>query len=250
VATKVLNRIPELDNIRQFGVFDDFCGATLTNSMWTTTIADTAAAAAYDADGVGGVLTLSAGTSDNGEAYIETNELFKFAVDKPLIAVARLKFTPVSADAGAIIFGLSDAPGANSIQDDEAGPDATYHGAFIFKNSGAATLSVECTGSAAGTQQTATTGSSMVSASWESFMIVVEPVSATDKRVTYYHDPNGGQAWKQLKDTNGQLIQHTVSLTDQGAGTGEMALMAGIKNASAGEAQTLDIDYIGCWQLR
>jgi len=248
MATKVLADEPALLNIRQFGVFDDFIDF-VDGTVWLKTSADTGAAVAIDADGVGGIVTLSAGTADNGEAYLETNELFKFAADKPLQAIARIKLTTVSANAAAFAFGLIDAPGADTIQDDEAGPAATYHGAMFFKNSGAATLAVEAT-AASSVAQTVTTTDISVGTGYESYMIHVEAVSATDKRVTYYHDPDGGYNWKQCKDTNGLLIKHIITLSDPAAGTGEMGLFFGIKNSSAGEAQTLDVDYGGCWQIR
>lgn len=261
--TKVLNQEPFLQNIRQFGIEDDFTDGYLAanDRKWTDIASDTGASVAIDPDGIGGIITMLAGTADNGECYLHsTNEIFKFADDKPLMMVARFKITQGGTNQAAWIFGVIDTPAGNDIQDDEDGVRATYHGAVFFKNSGGADLEVESTSSAS-TAQTTTTTEVDPGTGYEGYMILVEPVSDTDKRVTFWHDDEsttsatsqqtpGGQNWKQLKDTNGNLIKHTITLATPAAATGEMALEIGIKNSSAGGTQQLDVDYLGCWQLR
>jgi hypothetical protein len=260
---KVLNAEPDLHNIRQFGIFDDFTGGYLAanDRTWTDVASDTGASIAIDPDGIGGIVTMTAGTADNGEAILHsTNEIYKFQSNKPLTAVARFKITQGGTNQAAVLFGLMDAAGTSPIQDNGDGPKATYHGAVFFKNEASADLQVEST-STASTAQTTTTTEVDPGTDYESYMIVVEPVSDTDKRVTFWHDDEsttsptsmqtpGAQNWKQLKDTNGNLIKHTISLATPAAATGEMQLVVAIKNSSAAGTQTIDLDYLGCWQLR
>lgn len=248
--TKLLNMEPALQNIRQFGIFDDFVHYDTDDFRWTGIEDDTASSVAIDADGIGGIVTLTAGTLDNDEAYLHTtNEIFKFQNDKPLVAVARLKVTEGGTNQASFMFGLADAVAANHIQDDGT-PVASHHGAFFFKQDGEADLKVESLADAANSHTTTTTEVDPDSGDWESYKIEVEPVSDTDKRVTFWHDSEGGQNWKQLKDTNGNLIKHTISLATPSAGTGELSLFVGIKNSSANGTQTMDVDYLGAWQLR
>jgi hypothetical protein len=240
-----------MQNIRQFGVFDDFVDWEAA-FIWNEESADTSAAIAHDADGVGGILTLTTGTTDNMECYMYSNEIFKVATGKPIIAVARLKFDDGgTANAGAVIFGLADVAttDTNIILDDEGGPVAEYHGALIFKNSGAATIAVESTSSASNAQNVTTTENSMADDTWESWMIVIQPLGTNDKRVTFFRDSAGGVNFKQMKDSDGHLIEQKWTLADQSAGTGEMALLVGVKTSSA-EAAVVTVDYMGAWQLR
>lgn len=246
--TKLLNMEPALQNIRQFGIFDDFVERDTDDFLWTDVA--TNASVAIDSDGIGGVVTLSAGTADNGQAYLHTtNEIFKFQNDKPLVAVARVKVTEGGTNQAAFIIGLADGVALNHIKENET-PVDSHHGAFFFKQGGEADLKVESLASASDTHTTTTTEVDPDSGDWESYKIEVEPVSDTDKRVTFWHDSEGGQNWKQLKDTNGNLIKHTISLATPSAGTGELSLFVGIKNSSANGTQTMDVDYLGAWQLR
>jgi hypothetical protein len=260
---KVLNMEPDLQNIRQYGIFDDFTGGYLAanDRTWTDVASDTGASIAIDADGLGGIVTMTAGTADNGEAILHsTNEIYKFQSNKPLCAVARFKITQGGTNQAAVLFGVMDAAGTDPIQDDGAGPKATYHGAVFFKNEASADLQVESTAATSVTQTTTTTEVDP-GTDYASYMIKVEPVSDTDKRVTFWHDDEatdsptsmltpGAQNWKQLKDTNGNLVKHTISLATPAAATGEMSLVIAVKNSSAGGTQQVDVDYLGCWQLR
>ena len=87
----------------------------------------------------------------------------------------------------------------------------------------------------------------MVDNTWVTQAFLIEPVSITDKRVTFFHDAAGGVNLKQMKDSDGNLIQMTITQTD--ASEAALNLFLGIKNAST-DAQVLYVDYIGCWQLR
>lgn len=246
MATKLLNRENWLNNIRQFTLFDDFLDYA-DGVNWGSN-AESPGSIAFDADGVGGVLLMTTGASDNNEQYIESvAEAFKVASDKPMFAIMRAKLACVTDNQADMVFGFMDAVGADSITDASA-IAASKHQITILKPDGAATLLVSSTSSASGTYQQSTTEIS-ISEDWETYGILVEPLSSTDKRITFYHDPDGGINLQQLRDANGKPISHRWTLADTAAGTGELSLMAGVKAGSA-EAQVLSIDYIGAIQLR
>lgn len=255
MATKLLNREPAMDNIRQFGIFDDFCGFAVGNtalssvsSNWIVT-KDTTATVLIDADGVGGVLQMTTNAAVSDEAYIETLEVYKVASDKPQMAVMRAKLDCSTANKANAIFGFMDGVAADAIDHTNLAPAASKHLACFYKPDGTDSVRVYSTSSAAGTY-TQSTCASTIDEDWVTYLILVEPVSSTDKRITYYMDVDGGQNWKQVKDsTSGQLIKHRWTLADTVEATGELSLMAGVKAGSA-EAQVLSIDYIGAWQLR
>lgn len=245
MATKLLNQDDAYQNVRQFRIFDDFV-EFVDGTVWDVT-KDTTTTVAVDADGVGGLLLMTTNSADNDEAYIDTLEVFKVATDKPIFCLMRAKLACVTDNQADMIFGLMDAVGANAIADGSTVATGK-HMAVLFKPDGVATLTAQSTSSAAGTYN-ASTSEISIDEDFATYGILVEPVSSTDKRITYYYDPDGGSNWQQLRDTNNNLIQHTWSLADTSAATGELSLMAGVKAGSA-EAQVLTIDYIGAWQLR
>ena len=253
MATKLLNRTPQLDcSLLQFGFFDDFYRFTATQ-FWTrvTTSAGLGVAeiAAVDADGTGGIMQLSTADADDDEEWIfTTNEIFKVKVDKPILAVARLKLTQSGTNTADMFFGLVDAAATVPV-DGSSALVAGKHGVAFFKPGGVATLSVASTSTAAGWGNLTVTERS-TGTGWETYVIFIESLSATDKRITFHLDESGGQEWRQLKGAaTERLIRHNWTLTDTAAGTGELSLMLGVKTTDTA-AQLLEIDYAGCWQLR
>jgi hypothetical protein len=253
MTTKLLNQEPALNNIRQFGVFDDFRSYDTDDILWTDLQADGSATVAIDADGVGGIVDLTVDTNDDEEASLyTTNELFNIIVDKPIYAICRYKInTATSINACAAMWGLVNAPGANTIVDATGAPAASKQGIMIAKAVDAADVKVyaHSTGASGGylADQSKTTDQDLVDNTWVTQAFLVEPISSSEKRVTFYHDPAGGVNLKQMKDTDGNLIQLTQTLAD--ASATELALFMGIKNAST-DAQVMSVDFIGCWRLR
>ena len=250
MTEKLLNREPALDNIRQFGVFDDFTSLN-TGDLWTT-LATSATIVATDA--LNGIVTLTLDNVDNSEGAIKTtNQLFKMKDNLPLVMVARSMINPTTANGAAFSIGFMDGVAAEFIVDDDGAPAGSKFLCCFHMASGASNaqnLGVYCYSSAAGTYQSASTEITISDSDWNSFMIAVEPISSTEKRVSYFFDADGGQNWKKLKDSNGNLITHKITLTDPADdGTGQMNLYAGCKSTSA-EAQTMLVDYLGAWQLR
>jgi hypothetical protein len=228
--TKLLEQPEPLKLSRQFGLFDDFTEYTDTQ-RFTKTTADAGTSVALDADGIGGVLQLSTGATDNNEAYVEsTNELFKFAADKPLAFEARLQFTEANVDDANVIVGVMDAPGADTLIDNGGGPKASYSGAVCYKVDGGTVWN--CESSIAGAQQTTVTPVTAGGAGYQTLRIEFQPTTSTQGDVRFF--------------INDSLVaSHKITFTS----ATEMAVVLGVKAGSA-NAETLNVDYVGCHQLR
>lgn len=248
---KVLHQPFQMDRLLQHGVFGDFHDHSEDNP-WSTLQADAAATVtnATGADNVGGALTLTCDTTDNTEAAVNFEfENFKFLDGSQIEYVARFSTTE-STTTGNFAAGFTDAVAANLLQDDGAGAKTSHSGAMFLKVDSA--TSPESTNwqvhSSLGTAQTTTTTDVDMSADgeFETLMIRVEMTSATNARITFHIDTSGGHNWKQCKDTNGNLIQHTVTLT--GSET-EMTPFVYVKTGGA-VSNSMIVDYIGMWQRR
>jgi hypothetical protein len=234
---KILSPSQASSNIRlQTELTDDFHAYT-DGHIWTAVDGDSGALVALDSDGVGGVVTLTTGATDNNEAYLYSPELFKYLDNRPLEFEAAVQYSEANSDDANILVGLMDAPAAGSLLDDGAGPKASYSGAVFFKADGDTVWSVET--SIAGTQTTTVTSSPAGTASWQRLAIRVLDISSSTAKVAFFVDGT------QCRDTSGNPIVHSVSI---GSAT-EMAVAVGIKAGSA-NSESLNLDYITCLQKR
>ena len=235
--------LPELLRLRhQFTIQDDFL-RDVDSADWVTTLSDSGTASVGDA--AGGIIALVAsdGTvADNDEAYIESaNEVFKFAADKPLLFEARVQFTEANTDDANILVGLLDAVGANSLQDNGAGPPASYSGAVFVKTDGGTVWQTETSNSttqttneltAANVNNLAKRAVTAGGAAYQTLRIEYMPYSATNAYVSFFVD---GVA----------VTQHDYIFTS----ATEMQIGLGVKNGGA-NLETLNVDYVVCSQER
>lgn len=219
---KALNSSQAVQNARlQFELVDHFASYTDTQT-WTKTDGDAGASVAIDADGTGGLMLLTTGATDNNECYMETtNELFNFLDNRPINLQALVNFTESNTDDANILFGLMDAPGANSIVDDGAGPKASYSGAVIYKVDGGTVWKFET--SIAGDQVTST---STTTAGGQDELLEIDVLPVSSTTVECVPKVNGQQL---LDATSGDPIRHTVTI----ASATQMALVVGAKAGSA-----------------
>lgn len=224
------------------GIVDDFYFER--DEFWT----DTADAGTHtlDADGVGGILQLINDATDNNEQYRESPERWKIADDKPIVFECRAKFVEANTDDNNVIIGLMDAPGANTLLDNGAGPKASYSGAVFFKVDGGTKWQVE---SSEGSTQTTHTTEHTAGGGWQTVRIIIRPISSTEAEVEFWIDPNGGQDFQQVREDGVTPrvpnIKHTVDYSS----TTELAIVMGQKNGDT-NAETLEIDYVACFQKR
>jgi len=236
--TKLIDLPDALKLRRQFGIFDEF-DTYVSTERWTTTT-DAGGTASVSGAGVGGILAVVTDADDNDETYVETTaELFKFAADKPLLFEARVQFAEAATDAANILIGLMDAPGADSLVDNGSGPKASYSGAVLFKVDSGTVWQAE---SSIGSSQTTTLldasgsldGSAKTAggATYQTLRIEFQPITSTDGEVRFFIDET-------------LVVKHSLTFTS----ATEMAIVLGAKAGSA-TAETLNIDYVGCHQLR
>lgn len=224
----------------QFELFDDFLAYTDTQ-LWTKTDGDAGASVAVDGDGVGGLLTLTTGATDNNEAYIETtNELFKIVAGKEIELEARLTFTEANTDDANVAFGVIDAPGANTLVDDGAGLKTTASGAAIFKVDGG---TVWKTFSSKSTTQTITTSKTTAGGAYQTLKILIRPRDLVTADVTFFVDG------AQLQDTNSSAGQPDISHSITYSSATEMAVFCGVK-AGGANSEVVNLDYIRVTAVR
>lgn len=197
---------------------------------WVDTVSDGGTIDATDA--AGGVLSIASTGNDNDESYVSSKtESWIFNTTKKAFFQARIKLTEAATDDSNWIIGLSDTVSANFLQDDGAGPAASYDGAVIFKVDGTMTFQFET--SNAGAQVTnADVGIAFASATWYTVAFLYDFGDGTTASITPYINGVAGTA-------------HALTIS----GMEEMHVVMGVK-AGGGNAETLLVDYIHVQQER
>lgn len=211
--------------------------------LWTLITAVDGSALLADGN-IGGAIQIRSATvtADNEDAYLELKtEAFKFAADKPLMLEARVKHSPAATNQANLVIGLMDAVAADAMQDDGAGPKASYSGVVFFTVDGDNTWQVE--NSITTTQKTTTLDTSgsldgqehaYGNGVYEILRIEWTPINSTKGDFRFYIDET-----LVAVHTN----QTYTSATD-------MHVVIGVKDGGAGDEETLVVDYIQCWQKR
>jgi hypothetical protein len=222
-----------------YGVESDF-EEFVSGDKFTDTSADAGATIAAS-DAAGGVAVLTTGAVDNNEAYLlSTSEIFLIALDKPILASCRLKYSEANTNAANVAFGLMNAVAANSIVDNGAGLQSSYSGATFYKVDGGLNWKVEA--SVATTRYGAvelTAANSLdkvakvaASTAYQWLDIEIIPFSSTQAKVNFYID---------------EVLVQSVTMTYTSAT--EMMVFVGVK-AGSGSSEVVNVDYLGAWQKR
>jgi hypothetical protein len=179
----------------------------------------------------GGWLNVPTAGADNDYQLLRlSGKPFKFAANKPLYFEARIKLTEANVDDANWVVGLSDTTTTGFLADNGGGPPASYDGAVFFKVDGGTVIQFET--SNAGTQVTDTDVGAFTSASTYTLGI--------------NFDPNDGITGVVKAYVNGALVAtNNITL----AGLEEMHVIYGAK-AGGAAAETLQIDYVLCQQIR
>jgi hypothetical protein len=206
--------------------------------LWTALAADSGASVAIDPDGVGGLLLITTGATDNNEAAIATtNELFLFAANKPFWVEGRVQYAEAATDDANIAFGLADAMGANLLSDNGGGDNINSSGALIFKVDGGTVWRFATTNNSVTTETVSqqTAGGS----SFQTIRIEVHDDGPSNVMVVPLVDG------KYLTDSNNNTIKHRVAV----ASATEMDYGAYAK-AGGGNSEVLTVDYLYAGALR
>jgi len=207
---------------------DDFVNMPLDSgeiTHWAITRGGgTASAAVTSADGLGGWLSITSDGDNNDDCYVTSrSEAFLFDTDKKVAFKARIQLTEAATDDSNWCVGFSDTVAADFLQDDGAGPAATYDGAVFFKVDG--TMEIQFETSNAGTQVTQS---------------LCTFVTATTYNLAFIFDYNDGVTGYITPIVNGVAYsRHAITI----AGLQEMHIIMGVKSGGDAE-ETLLVDYV------
>lgn len=224
-----------------FEIFDDFlnpASATVSDVQAFTALNDGATGTPAFQDAAGGIFNVVTAAADNDySAYSSVSEVFKFAYGKPLWFEARFKVAEATTNESTWWFGLTDTLTTGGMQANAAGPLASYDGALIWKTPETA-MTINFETSNAGTQNTLSAFATVVSDIWTKVGFYFDG-EATTSQITPYIDVGDGEGWVAGTPQNITL-----------SGLEEMHLVFGIKAGPTAAAETLQVDYIKCRQVR
>lgn len=222
-----------------FQIFDDFlnpASATASDVQAWTALNDGGTGTPAFQDAAGGVFNVVTAAADNDySAYSSVAENFLFASGKELWFEARFKIAEATTSESTWWFGLSDTLTTGGMQANTGGPLASYDGALIWKTPETA-LTVNFETSNAGTQNTLSAFATSISDTWHRCGFYFDGTATTSTITPYFHN---GTSW-----TVGTAQNITL------AGLEEMHLVFGVKAGPTAAAETLQIDYVRCLQLR
>lgn len=222
-----------------FEIFDDFlypASATASDVTAWSAVNDGATGTPAFQDAAGGIFNVVTAAADNDySAYKSVTQPFLFAAGKELWFDARFKIAEATTNESTWWFGLSDTTTTGGMQANTSGPLASYDGAVIWKTPETA-LTVNFETSNAGTQATTSAFATSISNTWHRCGFYFDGASTTSNITPYFHN---GTSW-----TVGTSQQITLS------GLEEMNLIFGVKAGPTAAAETLQIDFIRCVQLR
>lgn len=202
-----------------------------TEADWTITEDGSESGTSGQQDDVNGWIAIYCDGDDNDEVYFaQVGEAYKIADGKDIWFEAKIKLTEAATDDSNWIIGLSEGVGADHLQDNGAGPPATYDGIVFFKVDG--TMTVQCESSLASTQVTDADVGTFTSGTAVRLGFHVRAQSSTIASCDFYVDGT---------------IQAQNSITY--SGHGEMQLFFGVKAGGTNE-EALHVDYIKIVQLR
>lgn len=227
------------DPLNHFMIFDDFMNPATTaisdTQAWTV-LSDGATGTPVFQDAAGGVFNVVTAAADNDySAYSSVTEPFLFASGKELWFEARFRCAEATTNESTWWFGLSDTLTTGAMQANTSGPLASYDGALIWKTPETA-MTVNFETSNAGTQATTSAFATAITNTWHRCGFYFNGAATTSVITPYFHN---GTSW-----TTGTAQNITLS------GLEEMHVVYGIKAGPTGAAETLQIDYIKCVQLR
>lgn len=230
-----------LDPSLGFLLFDDFvrpASATASADQTYTSVDDAGTGTNAFQDAAGGVYNVVTAAADNDyHAMTSVAENWKFASGKKLWFEARFKLAEANTNESTWWFGLTDTTTTGGMQANAAGPLASYDGALIWKTPETA-LTINFETSNAGTQNTLTAAWTGVSDTWTRVGFYFDG-AATTSTITPYVDVGDGNGW-----VAGTAQNITLS------GLEEMHVVFGVKAGPTAGAETLQVDYIRCLQLR
>jgi len=226
------------DPYKAIVLFDDFLTGVDTGTHWIT-LDDAGTGTNTYGDQLGGSLNVvTAGADNDYHAMQSTAECFDLASTKELWFEARFRLNEANTNESAWWFGLSNTDTTGGFQANTAGPLASYDGILVWKDE--ATMSIDVETSNAASQDTETNIATFVTNTWTRVGFHVS-AAATTGVCTAYYDVAAG---------TGALTAHSATMNITRAGMEPMHVVFGVKAGPSNGAETLEVDYIKCVQMR
>ena len=148
----------------------------------------------------------------------------------------RFKLAEANTNESAIWVGLTDTLTTGGFGTDASGPLGTYDGALVWKDE--ATMTVDFETSNASTQATTSAIATAVTNTWNRWGFFFDGTATTSVITPYV----------AVNDSNTLVAgtQQNITLS----GLDEMHLVFGVKAGPSNGAETMQVDYIKCIQLR
>lgn len=221
-------------------LFEDFLRAPSdTTVTGFETIDDSGTGTCTYQDAAYGVFNVVTAASDNDyHAFASVNEVFNLGLAKKLWFEARVKLSEATTNESTWWVGLTDTTTTGGMQANAAGPLADFDGCLIYKTPETA-LTLNMMVSNATVQSSSSAFATSVSNTWTRVGFKYEGNNATTGTITPYYSVDGSSALAAGTAVTFTLASMTAS-----------ELVFGVKAGPTAGAETLQVDYVRCLQLR
>lgn len=221
-------------------LFEDFNRAPSdTTVTGFETIDDSGTGTCTYQDVAHGVFNVVTAAADNDyHAFASVNEIFNLGLSKKLWFEARVKVAEANTSESTWWVGLTDTTTTGGMQANAAGPLADFDGCLIYKTPETA-LTLNILVSNATVQDSETSIATSVADTWTRVGFKYDGGDGTTGTITPYYSVDGSSALAAGTPVTFLLASMTAS-----------EVVFGIKAGPTAGAETLQIDYIRCLQLR
>jgi hypothetical protein len=221
-------------------LFEDFLRAPSdTTVTGFETINDGATGTCTYQDAAAGIFNIVTAAADNDyQAFASVNEIFNLGLAKKMWFEARLKIAEATTNESTWWCGLTDTTTTGGMQANTGGPLADFDGVLIYKTPETA-LTLNMMVSNGTTQTSTTTLGSEISDTWIRVGFKYNGDNATTGTITPYYSVDGSSALAAGTALTFLLASMTAS-----------ELVLGVKAGPTAAAETLQVDYVRCLQLR
>ena len=222
--------------------FDDFlnqASATASDYHTYTSVDDAGTGTNAFQNAAGGVFNVVTAAADNDyHAMTSVSEIFDLGQAKKLWFEARVKVAEATTNESTWWVGLTDTTTTGGMQANAAGPLADFDGCLIY-NTPETALTLNMTVSNATTQATTSAMATSVTNTWTRVGFYYDGSDGTTGTITPYYAVNGSNTMVAGTSQTFLLASMTPS-----------KIVFGIKAGPTAGAETLQLDYVRCLQLR
>lgn len=221
--SSAFDRRAEYDRFADFDELPDWLEALNDGASGTNTLNDAA----------GGTYSIVTAAADNDYHYLASkSEAWRVRAGKPIQFGCRVTLTEANVDDANVVVGLTDTVTAGIIQDNGAGPAASFDGILFYKVDGGTAWNFQTSNGS--TKTTTAAAATFTSGTAYELAFVVKTSGASDTVAVVDAYVNGVK-----------VASHDLTIS----GMDEMHLILGVK-AGGANAETLVVDWVGARQAR